>query len=239
MPAVCATSGCLTSTSRPPALCRRIPGKNVNYLRPYKGYAAIQQEQSNGSSVYSSLQVSWNRRFTAGSHVRCQLHLVQEPRQQFELSRHHARHLLHQESLGSVGVRHQAHSADQLPIRSAVLQIAADAHRQAAGWLAAQRQHSVPNRPTLRSRSQQRLRRSGRSRQLRLRHQYLRRAVLGEERNSAVLKHFAPNGVGSANIFPRQMGMDLRSLPSRLRVPSICNLEYATRSTGPASRTGI
>ncbi len=43
------------------------PGKNVNYLRPYKGYAAIQQEQSNGSSVYSSMQVSWNRRFTAGS----------------------------------------------------------------------------------------------------------------------------------------------------------------------------
>jgi hypothetical protein len=43
------------------------PGKNVNYLRPYKGYAAIQQEQSNGSSLYSSLQVSWNRRFTAGS----------------------------------------------------------------------------------------------------------------------------------------------------------------------------
>jgi hypothetical protein len=45
------------------------PGKNVNYLRPYKGFAAIQQEQSNGSSVYSSLQVSWNRRFTAGSLV--------------------------------------------------------------------------------------------------------------------------------------------------------------------------
>jgi Carboxypeptidase regulatory-like domain/TonB-dependent Receptor Plug Domain len=43
------------------------PGKNVNYLRPYKGYAAIQQEQSNGSSKYNSLQVSWNRRFTAGS----------------------------------------------------------------------------------------------------------------------------------------------------------------------------
>jgi hypothetical protein len=45
------------------------PGKNVNYLRPYAGYAAIQQEQSNGSSLYSALQVSWNRRFTAGSLV--------------------------------------------------------------------------------------------------------------------------------------------------------------------------
>jgi hypothetical protein len=44
-----------------------IPNVKVNYLRPYKGYAEIQQEQSNGSSEYSSLQVSWNRRFTAGS----------------------------------------------------------------------------------------------------------------------------------------------------------------------------
>jgi Carboxypeptidase regulatory-like domain/TonB-dependent Receptor Plug Domain len=42
------------------------PGKSPNYLRPYQGYAAIQQEQSNGSALYSSLQVSWNRRFTAG-----------------------------------------------------------------------------------------------------------------------------------------------------------------------------
>jgi Carboxypeptidase regulatory-like domain/TonB-dependent Receptor Plug Domain len=61
------------------------PGKNVNYLRPYKGYAAIQQEQSNGSSEYSALQVSWNR-----VAVRRQLHVLQEPRQQFQLSRHHA-----------------------------------------------------------------------------------------------------------------------------------------------------
>jgi Carboxypeptidase regulatory-like domain/TonB-dependent Receptor Plug Domain len=43
------------------------PGKNQYYLRPYQGYGPIQQEQSNGSALYSSLQVSWNRRFTAGS----------------------------------------------------------------------------------------------------------------------------------------------------------------------------
>jgi Carboxypeptidase regulatory-like domain/TonB-dependent Receptor Plug Domain len=40
------------------------PGKNFNYLRPYRGFAAIQQEQSNGAARYNSLQVSWNRRFT-------------------------------------------------------------------------------------------------------------------------------------------------------------------------------
>ncbi len=36
------------------------PGKAVNYLRPYRGYAAIQQEQSNGSSRYNSFQLAWN-----------------------------------------------------------------------------------------------------------------------------------------------------------------------------------
>ena len=40
------------------------PGKNVNYLRPYLGFAAIQQEQSNGAAKYNSLQASLNRRFT-------------------------------------------------------------------------------------------------------------------------------------------------------------------------------
>lgn len=42
------------------------PGKNVNYLRPYQGFAAIQQEQSNGNAKYDALQVAWNRRFTNG-----------------------------------------------------------------------------------------------------------------------------------------------------------------------------
>jgi Carboxypeptidase regulatory-like domain/TonB-dependent Receptor Plug Domain len=40
------------------------PGLNVNYLRPYLGFAAIQQEQSNGSAMYNSMQVGWNRHFT-------------------------------------------------------------------------------------------------------------------------------------------------------------------------------
>ena len=42
------------------------PGKNVNYLRPFLGYAAIQQEQSNGSSRYNSFQLGWNRPFANG-----------------------------------------------------------------------------------------------------------------------------------------------------------------------------
>ena len=37
------------------------PGINVNALRPYLGYAAIQQEQSDGRSRYNSMQLSWQR----------------------------------------------------------------------------------------------------------------------------------------------------------------------------------
>ena len=43
------------------------PGVNANFLRPYKGFAAIQEEESVVNSTYNSLQVLWSRRLTAGS----------------------------------------------------------------------------------------------------------------------------------------------------------------------------
>lgn len=43
------------------------PGVNVNALRPYKGYAEIQEEESVVNSMYNSLQISWNRPFASGS----------------------------------------------------------------------------------------------------------------------------------------------------------------------------
>jgi len=42
------------------------PGVNVNALRPYKGFAAIQEEESVVNSQYNGLQLSWNRRFSNG-----------------------------------------------------------------------------------------------------------------------------------------------------------------------------
>src|ERR1039457_3257500 len=42
------------------------PGVNVNALRPYKGFAAIQEEESVVNSTYNSLQLSWNRAFKGG-----------------------------------------------------------------------------------------------------------------------------------------------------------------------------
>ncbi len=52
------------------------PKANINQLRPFKGFAAIQEEESTVNSMYNSLQVSWNRRFTAGSMFGVQLHLL-------------------------------------------------------------------------------------------------------------------------------------------------------------------
>ncbi|HTB11824.1 MAG TPA: carboxypeptidase regulatory-like domain-containing protein [Bryobacteraceae bacterium] len=42
------------------------PGVNVNALRPYKGFASIQMEESTATSMYNALQVAWNRRFSNG-----------------------------------------------------------------------------------------------------------------------------------------------------------------------------
>ena len=43
------------------------PGVNINYLRPYKGFAFIQQAQSGVSEFYNSLQLGWNWNFGDGS----------------------------------------------------------------------------------------------------------------------------------------------------------------------------
>jgi len=43
-----------------------VSGTNVTYARPYKGFAALQEEESAVNSMYNSLQLSWNRRFTHG-----------------------------------------------------------------------------------------------------------------------------------------------------------------------------
>jgi hypothetical protein len=50
----------------PGALQAAAPGTNVNFLRPYKGFAAIQEEESGVNSTYNALQIGWNRRFVNG-----------------------------------------------------------------------------------------------------------------------------------------------------------------------------
>src|SRR6266480_2015778 len=42
------------------------PGVNINYLRPYKGFGSIRQTDNVANSMYNSLQISWNRRYSDG-----------------------------------------------------------------------------------------------------------------------------------------------------------------------------
>jgi hypothetical protein len=42
-------------------------GDNINYLRPYKGFSSIQQEQSTRNGFYSALQLAFTRQFGTGS----------------------------------------------------------------------------------------------------------------------------------------------------------------------------
>jgi hypothetical protein len=42
------------------------PGVNVNALRPYPGFASIQEEESVAQSKYNSLQVQWQKRLASG-----------------------------------------------------------------------------------------------------------------------------------------------------------------------------
>jgi len=42
------------------------PGVNINALRPYKGFGSIRQTDNAANSIYNSLQISWNRRYSNG-----------------------------------------------------------------------------------------------------------------------------------------------------------------------------
>ena len=42
------------------------PGVNLDALRPYKGYNSIRESDNVASSMYNSLQITWNKRFTHG-----------------------------------------------------------------------------------------------------------------------------------------------------------------------------
>jgi hypothetical protein len=42
------------------------PGVNINTLRPYKGFGSIRQTDNVANSMYNSLQISWNRRYSDG-----------------------------------------------------------------------------------------------------------------------------------------------------------------------------
>lgn len=42
------------------------PGVNINAIRPYKGFGSIRETDNVANSIYNSLQIAWNRRFSNG-----------------------------------------------------------------------------------------------------------------------------------------------------------------------------
>ena len=56
-----------SNINQPPAgTIQANPGVNLDSLRPFKGYNSIRESDNVASSMYNSLQVSWNRRFSGG-----------------------------------------------------------------------------------------------------------------------------------------------------------------------------
>src|SRR5205814_187642 len=42
------------------------PGININAFRPYKGFGSIRETDDVANSMYNSLQIAWNRRYSNG-----------------------------------------------------------------------------------------------------------------------------------------------------------------------------
>ncbi len=49
-----------------PAVVAANPTANIDSLRPYKGYNSIRQTDNVARSIYNSLQIAWNKRFSKG-----------------------------------------------------------------------------------------------------------------------------------------------------------------------------
>ena len=221
----------------PPGALQANPGKNVNYLRPYKGYAAIQQEQSNGNSMYNSMQVSWNRRFTAGSlfgvsytwsksmdnssNYRDIVPDTYNTNNLWGPSEYDTRHIVIINYLYD------------LPFFKGQNNLAG---RLLGGWqLSGSTQFQTGNpaasEPTTITPVSANSAASAAA-------PILRRPILGQEWNSALCSSNSPNGSVRQNTSPPPIRMDHRSLLLRPPAPSTCNPASATRSMGPASRIG-
>ena len=71
------------------------PGVNLDALRPYKGYNSIRETDNVASSMYNSLQFSWNKRFSQRLAVRRRLHALSKSMDDgSDPARHHPQHLL-------------------------------------------------------------------------------------------------------------------------------------------------
>jgi predicted heme/steroid binding protein len=63
---VVAANPCLLPTPATPTTPASPPTCKVNAFRPFKGFGSIRQTDNVARSIYNSLQVAWNRRFSGG-----------------------------------------------------------------------------------------------------------------------------------------------------------------------------
>ena len=92
------------------------PGVNIDALRPYKGYNSIRETDNVASSRYNSLQVPG---IAASRRACCSAQLIrfsQEHGRWIESARHHPRHLLCAQPVGSVGIRTPPRVHRQFPV---------------------------------------------------------------------------------------------------------------------------
>ena len=75
------------------------PGVNIAALRPYKGYGAIRLSENSGNSIYHSLQVSADRRYSNGFKLGVAYTLGKSDGQRQQQARRRVQHLRRRELL--------------------------------------------------------------------------------------------------------------------------------------------
>ena len=148
--AVCTCSAKPTSTSPPRDVVAANPGVNLDALRPYKGYNSIRETDNVASSRYNSLQLSWQPPLLPRPAVRRVLHL---------LARAWTMARAQRDIIPNTYDAHNLWGPSDFDVRHILiinylyeLPFFRDHNRrrrQAAGRLAGQRHHAVPDRHTL------------------------------------------------------------------------------------------
>ena len=97
------------------------PGVNANALRPYLGFAAIQQEQSNGKSSTTRCRSPGSARTQTTSAFGVSYTLSKSIGRQLQLPRHRSRHLQHKQPVRAIRVRCSPHGGCQLRLGPSLL----------------------------------------------------------------------------------------------------------------------
>ena len=99
------------------------PGVNIAALRPYKGYGAIRLSENAGKSIYHSLQVSADRRYSNGLKVGVAYTLGKSMGQRQQQAGRDVQHVRRCRLLGRLELRPPSRDELLLHLRPAVLEV--------------------------------------------------------------------------------------------------------------------